>query len=239
MSFLNITGGILDIVYEDMEIIAVNKAPGISSQPDRDGSGSLLEYTAKYLGKSESSIYIINRLDKPVSGIVLFAKDGKSAAALSKQVSERGIKKRYYAVVQGKTPDSGRLEDYMIKIERLNISKIADKGNKNAKKAILSYKLLGNICENEPLSLLDIDLETGRHHQIRLQLSHMGNPIWGDRKYNPAGKYSQEVLVSPKSTGDIALFAYGLEFKQPKTGKMVAIKLPLPKAEPFSQFSIE
>ena len=225
----------MNIVYEDREIIAVNKAPGVSSQADKGERGSLMEDVALYLGRPSSDIYIINRLDKPVGGLVLFAKDKGSAASLTKQVAERTIKKRYYAVVNGETPQNGRLEDYMIKIERLNISKIADKGNKSAKKAILTYKLTQRIGDGEILSLLDIDLETGRHHQIRLQLSNMGHPIWGDRKYNPAEKYSQGASVSPKSKGDIALFAYGLEFKHPRTGKLISLKLDMPNTQPFSR----
>jgi len=228
----------VDIVYEDREIIVINKATGLSSQADRGESGSLLEEAAAYLGKSPSDVYIINRLDKPVGGLVLFAKDEKGAASLSKQVTERSIKKSYYAVVIGNTPKAGRLEDYMIKIERLNISKIADKGNKNAKKAVLTYKLVASIGEGGILSLLDIDLETGRHHQIRLQLSNMGNPIWGDRKYNPTGKYSQEgsERAFPKQKGDIALFAYGLGFKHPKTGRFMNFRLDMPETEPFNKF---
>ena len=226
----------MNIVYEDREIIVVNKAVGVSSQADRGENGSLMEAVAAYLGKPTADIHIINRLDKPVGGLVLFAKDYRSAATLTKQVTERTIKKRYYAVVIGETPKNGKLEDYMIKIERLNISKIADKGNRNAKKAILTYRLLESIKQGEPLSLLDIDLETGRHHQIRLQLSNMGNPIWGDKKYNPAGKYSGSLSLSSKANGDIALFAYGLEFKHPKTGKQLNFKLDTPQAEPFCRF---
>ena len=229
---------ILNIVYEDKEIIVVNKAVGVSSQADRGESGSLMESVAEYLGRTPENIHIINRLDKPVGGLVLFAKDYRSAAALTKQISGRTMKKSYYAVVVGETLQAGRLEDYMIKIERLNISKIADKGNKNAKKAILTYTLLQSI-EEENLSLLNIDLETGRHHQIRLQLSHMGNPIWGDKKYNPAGKYSKSGSVQPlaKANGDVALFAYGLGFKHPKTGAYLNFKLALPQREPFNKFS--
>ena len=148
----------------------------------------------------------MHRLDRPVGGIMIFAKTSKAASRLSNQVREKVFKKKYLAVVDGELEQKeGILEDYLYKDERHNTSKVVSKEKKNAKLAKLDYKVL-KYNEVKNLSLVEIDLHTGRHHQIRVQLSHFGHSIFGDQKYGTRGQGKQ-----------IALWAYQLTVKHPIT----------------------
>ena len=173
----------IKVLYENNYFIAVGKECGIPSQPDKTGDEDLKTNVEKHCGKE---CFIINRIDRPVGGIVLFAKNGKTAAALSDDLTSGKIEKYYYAVVCGDIADSGRFEDYMVKDGRNNISSIADKSKKGAKKAVLEYNKIKTIADDdfEYLSLVEIKLLTGRHHQIRVQFSSRGYGLYGDTKYN-------------------------------------------------------
>lgn len=186
------------ILYEDDNLIVCYKPAGVATQTKRlgqqDMESILKNYVAEELRKQNKNvppyIGIVHRLDQPVEGVMVYAKNSKTAAALSKQVQERSIGKNYYALVQlpeGKTfaettglAPEGTREDFMTFDRRTNVSKIVPKGTKDAKKAVLDYKV---VAEAEGKALLDITLHTGRHHQIRLQMAGMGTPIIGDRKY--------------------------------------------------------
>lgn len=173
----------IKILYENKYFIAVEKQSGIPSQPDKTGDEDLKTIVEKYCKKE---CFIINRIDRPVGGLVLFAKDSKTASILSDGITSGKTEKYYYAVVCGNIAESGYFEDYMIKDGRNNISSIADKNKKGAKKAVLEYNKIKTITDNdfEYLSLVEIKLLTGRHHQIRVQFSSRGYGLYGDTKYN-------------------------------------------------------
>lgn len=187
---------IMNILYENEDLIIVYKESGKPVQIDNSNVKSLIEEVSDYI-KSEA--YVITRLDRPVSGVVLFAKNKKSASLLSQLLQEHKIRKTYYAVVCGKLSGSGNLEDYIFKNQRQNISKIVNKGNVGAKLAQLEYTAIKTI---DDMTLVKINLITGRHHQIRVQFAHLGYPLYGDTKYNPDFKHKRNVTT--------ALFAAGL-----------------------------
>ena len=213
----------LKVIYEDNHIIVVEKKPNIPSQSDKTGDIDMLTIVKEYIKEKYNkpgNVYLglVHRLDRPVGGIMIFAKTSKSASRLSNQVREKIFKKEYLAVVDGKPePKSGTLEDYLYKDERNNISKVVKKEKKNAKLAKLDYELV-KYNEMKNLSLLKINLHTGRHHQIRVQLSNFGHSIYGDQKYGKRGKGKQ-----------IALWAYKLTIEHPITKeKMEFVDYPEP-----------
>ena len=213
----------LKVIYEDNHIIVVEKKPNIPSQSDKTGDIDMLTIVKEYIKEKYNkpgNVYLglVHRLDRPVGGIMIFAKTSKSASRLSNQVREKIFKKEYLAVVDGKPePKSGTLEDYLYKDERNNISKVVKKEKKNAKLAKLDYELV-KYNEMKNLSLLKINLHTGRHHQIRVQLSNFGHSIYGDQKYGKRGKGKQ-----------IALWAYKLTIEHPITKeKMEFVDEPEP-----------
>lgn len=203
----------LKIIYEDNHIIVVEKPPNIPSQSDKTGDMDMLTIIKKYIKEKYNkpgNVYLglVHRLDRPVGGVMIFAKTSKAASRLSNQVREKVFKKEYMAVVDGKfTKKEGTLVDYLYKDERNNISKAVNKDKKNAKKAILDYKVLV-YNEVKNLSLIKINLHTGRHHQIRVQLSNFKHSIFGDQKYGTRGRGKQ-----------IALWAYKLTIEHPITKK--------------------
>ena len=192
----------LKVLYEDDEILVVIKPAGVESQAAKRFAPDMVSEVKKHLvinksctpGK-EPYVGVIHRLDKPVGGIMVYAKNKKAAAALSKQVQEHKLQKTYRAVVCGKPVDNvGNFVDYLLKDEKANVSKIVDKGITGAKKAELSYEVLKTIdgeaagMPGKELSLVRVALKTGRHHQIRVQMAHHGMPLYGDMKYGvPVG----------------------------------------------------
>lgn len=213
----------LKIIYEDNHIIVVEKIPNIPSQADKTGDIDMLTLVKDYIKEKYNkpgNVYLglVHRLDRPVGGIMVFAKTSKAASRLSEQVRTKSIKKIYLAVVDGKFDKTkGTLEDYLYKDERNNISKVVKKEKKNAKLAKLDYEVL-KYNEVKDLSLVKVNLHTGRHHQIRVQLSNFGHSIFGDQKYGTRGKGKQ-----------IALWAYQLTVIHPTTKEeMVFEDLPEP-----------
>lgn len=213
----------LKILYEDNHIIVVEKKPNIPSQSDKTGDIDMLTLVKDYIKekyKKPGNVYLglVHRLDRPVGGIMIFAKTSKAASRLSNQVREKIFKKKYLAVVDGKfEKNQGTLEDYLYKDERHNISKVVKKEKKNSKLAKLDYKVL-KYNPVKDLSLVEVNLHTGRHHQIRVQLSNFGHSIFGDQKYGTRGKGKQ-----------IALWAYELTIIHPVTKEELTFKdLPEP-----------
>lgn len=208
----------LKILYEDNHIIVVEKKPNIPSQSDKTGDIDMLTLVKNYIKEKYNkpgNVYIglVHRLDRPVGGIMIFARTSKSASRLSNQVREKIFKKKYLAVVDGKfEKDQGILEDYLYKDERHNMSKVVKKEKKNAKLAKLDYKVL-KYNPVKDLSLVEVNLHTGRHHQIRVQLSNFGHSIFGDQKYGTRGKGKQ-----------IALWAYELTIVHPVTKEEMTFK---------------
>ena len=211
----------LNILYEDNHIIVVVKEPGIPSQADKTRDDDMLTIIKAYLKEKYNkpgNVYLglVHRLDRSVGGVMVFAKTSKAASRLSEQVRNKQVNKNYIAVVKGKMENSkGVMQDYLVKDERKNKSFVANKDTKNAKFSELEYEVL-KYDEVTHMSLVKIDLKTGRHHQIRVQLSNFGHSIFGDQKYGTRGKGKQ-----------IALWAYELEIEHPITKeKMKFEKLP-------------
>ena len=199
----------LKAIYEDNHIIVVEKTPNIPSQADKTGDTDMLSIVRQYIKEKYNkpgNVYLglVHRLDRPVGGVMVFAKTSKAAGRLSEQVRNKVIKKKYLTVVDGKIEQkTATLEDYLYKDERNNISRVVNKNKKNAKFAKLDYEVLA-YNEVKDLTLLKINLHTGRHHQIRVQLANFGHSIFGDQKYGTRGKGKQ-----------IALWAYELTIKHP------------------------
>ena len=208
------------IVYEDNNILICNKPVGVASQSERGFETDLLSMVLTYrTGRNEPAYAaIINRLDKPVGGLVLFAKDKKTAAALSALSGEHSIEKHYYAVVEGKLEEKGEFTDYLLKESKENLSRIVTENTPGAKKARLMYEPIENReIDGIVYTLVKIRLLTGRHHQIRVQFSGHGHPLYGDMKYN--GRFEDQRGVSP------ALFAYSLSFNNPAGVERISVEV--------------
>ncbi len=213
----------INIIYEDNHLLVVEKPVGMPVQKDSSGDDDLLSIMKKYLKdkyNKPGNVYLglVHRLDRPVSGVMVFAKTSKAAKRLSSQIANHEFKKTYLAVVHGKVSDSGTFKDKLLKNPKTNMTSVSDKG----KDAELDFTLAGY---KNNLSLVKINLKTGRSHQIRVQFSSRNFPLYGDQKYN---------LKTEK--GDIALFAMALEFTHPITKKVVKFSLPMPKRYPFNLF---
>ena len=199
----------MKVIFEDNHIIVVEKPVNVPSQQDKTKDVDMLTLIKKYLKekyKKPGNVYIglIHRLDRPVGGVMVFAKTSKAAARLSEAVRTKQFEKNYLVIVDGKMEeDKGVFEDYLYKNERTNISKVVKEGTKNAKYAKLEYEVI-KYQEDINLSLVKIKLNTGRHHQIRVQFSSRNHSIYGDQKYGVRGRGKQ-----------IALWAYQLSFKHP------------------------
>lgn len=207
----------LNVIYEDNHIIVVEKIPNIPSQSDVTGDIDMLTLVKEYIKEKyqkPGNVYIglVHRLDRPVGGIMVFARTSKAASRLSNQIREKTFKKEYLAIVDGKINNEGTLENYLYKDEKNNTSKVVDKNKKNSKFAKLDYKLLVYDKEND-LSLVKINLHTGRHHQIRVQLANTGHSIYGDQKYGKRGKNKQ-----------IALWAYKVTFEHPTKKEKISFE---------------
>lgn len=212
----------LNIIYEDNHIIVVEKPVNIPSQGDKTGDLDMLTLIKQYIKEKynkpgEVYLGLVHRLDRPVGGVMVFAKTSKAASRLSEQVRVKDFKKKYLVVVNGKMDkQKGILEDYLLKNEKANMSKVVKEGTKNSKLASLEYEVLKYNSEID-LSVLKIDLHTGRHHQIRVQLSSRNHSIYGDQKYGGRGHGKQ-----------IALWAYELTLLHPITKESMTFKV-LPK----------
>lgn len=213
----------MEVLYEDNHIIAVNKTCKEIVQGDKTGDVPLSEIVKayikdKYNKPGEVFLGVTHRLDRPTSGVVLFARTSKALARLNAMFqSHEQIRKTYWAIVQGapKLPEA-RLENYLIRNEAQNKSYIAKPGSKDAKQAILTYKTL---TVGEHYSLLEINLETGRHHQIRCQLAAIGCPIKGDLKYG---------AKRSNPDGGICLHARQIAFEHPVSHEQITITAPTP-----------
>ena len=186
----------MKVLYEDNQIIVVEKEPNIPSQADKTGDVDMLTLVKQYIKEKynkpgEVYIGLVHRLDRPVGGVMCFARTSKAASRLSEQVRNKTFKKTYIAVVDGKIDNkSGVLEDYLYKDERNNISKVVDKNKKNAKLAKLEYEVIDYDAKRD-LTTVKINLHTGRHHQIRVQFANFGHSLFGDQKYGTRGRGKQ------------------------------------------------
>lgn len=215
------------ILYEDQDILVVVKPAGQESQSGRKFSMDLLSEIKNELARREKCVNpyvaVVHRLDRPVSGVMVYAKTKAAAAALSRQIQQGTMKKRYYALLTRPiSPKDGVLEHMLVHDKMANCSHVANKGEVGAKKAVLRYRTVDgsgfhgfdSMKKDGTLPMVDIELLTGRHHQIRVQFAAMGCPLVGDRKY---GQEEQGNVNS----NCIALCAYQLSFRHPRTGKTV------------------
>ena len=199
----------LKVIYEDNHIIVVEKIPNVPSQEDKTGDISMMTLIKDYIKEKYNkpgNVYLglVHRLDRPVGGVMVFAKTSKAASRLSNQVREKVFKKEYLAVVDGKLEqEKGTLENYLYKDKKTNTSYVVSKDKKDSKFAKLDYEVIKYDKENN-VSLLKINLHTGRHHQIRVQFANIGHSIYGDQRYGSKGKNKQ-----------IALWAYRLTIEHP------------------------
>ena len=201
----------LKVIYEDNHIIVVEKPVNIPSQSDKTGDMDMLSIIKSYLKEKynkpgEVYLGLVHRLDRPTGGVMVFAKTSKSASRLSEQVRNKEFHKKYLCIVDGKMEEkNGRFEDFLVKNERTNVSRVAKKNEKNAKEAILEYEVV-KYNEEIDLSVIKVELYTGRHHQIRVQFSSRNHSLYGDQKYGVRGRGKQ-----------LALWAYSLSILHPIT----------------------
>jgi 23S rRNA pseudouridine1911/1915/1917 synthase len=213
-------------LYEDNHILVVVKPVGIPVQADASGGDdllSLLKADIKVRYQKPGAVYLglVHRLDQPVGGVMVFARTSKAAGRLSAALRDGKIKKRYLCVTQADAP-GGILADYLLKDTRTYSSRVVPEGTPGAKLARLRYEPL---ARERGLTLCRVALYTGRSHQIRVQLSHSGYPIWGDARYNPQARPGQ----------DIALFCQSLSFPHPVGGQPVTFSA-LPSGSPWTFF---
>ena len=207
----------LNILFEDDHVLVVKKDAGIPVQAGKmrimDLQGLIKNELYRRDRKGgEPYLGLIHRLDQPVEGVMVFAKTPFAAGALSEQVTDGRMKKHYLALLCGKpSEDSGKLVDYLVKDGRTNTSSAVKEQNKDAKRAELNYQVLKRY---EETTLVEVELITGRHHQIRVQMANAGWPLYGDTKYNPQ---FQDVTEHVQT----ALCAYKLSFVHPKTKKVM------------------
>lgn len=210
----------MQIVYEDNHIVIVNKEAGEIVQGDKTGDTPLSEIIKSYLKEKHNkpgNVFcgVVHRIDRPVSGLVIFAKTSKALERLNKMLREGEIHKTYWALVEGKLEkEKDVLENYLVSDGRLNKTFISTSNNPQAKKSILSYK---TVAVGDRYTLLEINLMTGRKHQIRAQLSAIGHPIKGDLKYG--SKRSNK-------DGSISLQAHKIDFIHPVSKQHISLVLP-------------
>lgn len=215
----------INIIYEDNHLLIIEKPVGIPVQADSSKDIDLITILKQYRiekenKKGDAYIGLVHRLDRPVGGIMVFAKTSKAASRLSNEIRKNNFHKTYYAVVNGILPKGGKFEDYLIKNEKENKSYVTTK--EKGKYACLEYKLLKT---KNNISLVKINLITGRSHQIRVQFSTRGHSLIGDSKYGN----------NPNNI-DIALFAKSLTFIHPTTKEELTFNLEIPNKYPFNIF---
>jgi 23S rRNA pseudouridine1911/1915/1917 synthase len=220
----------LEILYEDNHIIAINKPPGLLSQGDRTGDEPLTEVVKEYIKVTYHKpgavfLGLVHRLDRPTSGILLFARTSKALERLNALMKQRAIQKTYWAIVSQKPPaESGALRHFLTRMPHKNITRASLKQSANAREALLDYRVLK---QSDGYFLLEIIPHTGRQHQIRVQLSAIGCPIVGDLKYG---------YPVPNPDKSICLHARRLQFVHPVSKKQIDIIAGMPQQGYWKQF---
>ena len=211
-----------NIIFEDNHLLIVGKKPTVPVQSDISGDKCLLEFSKEYLKKryeKKGNVFLglVNRIDRPTSGLVIMAKTSKCLSRMNKKIRLRKIRKKYWALVEKKNiKKEAMLRDFLKKNSKKNKSFVVDKTTKNAKEAILKYKITKTL---KNYLLLDVLLITGRHHQIRVQLSKIGTPIRGDIKYG---------AKRPLQDKSISLHSKEIEFEHPVNNQILVLKCDPP-----------
>lgn len=220
----------MTILYEDNHLIAVNKTCSEIVQGDKTGDRPLSETVGQYIKEKYNKpgnvfVGVTHRLDRPVSGVTLFAKTSKALARLNEMFKNHEVQKRYWAIVkQADIEHEATLEHYLVRNEKQNKSYASDTEKKSSKKAILHYRI---IAVSDNYYMLEIDLQTGRHHQIRCQLAHIGCPIKGDLKYG---------FARSNPDGGISLHARSVAFVHPVSKNNIEIIAPVPDDKLWKTF---
>ncbi len=197
----------LNVIYEDNHLLVVEKPVNMPVQEDASGDPDLLSAAKDYIKQKynkpgEVYLGLVHRLDRPVGGVMVFARTSKAAARLSDSIKRRSAVKKYCAIVENPLPPYGNLKNYIVKDERSHSALLVPEGTPGAQAASLEY---ASVCTKDGRTLVDIGLHTGRHHQIRAQFAGIGCPLHGDQRYNPAARPGQQ----------IALWAYSLTIEHP------------------------
>ena len=217
------------ILYEDNHIIVAVKPSGVLSQSDGCNAPDMLTILKAYIKEKyqkpgEVYLGLVHRLDRPVSGVMVFARTSKAASRLSEQIRQRKVDKIYRCVVSGMLEGEGRLENFIWKDEAKNIVTVSDTAKPGFKACYLDYRA---VSSKDGMTLAEVKLGTGRSHQIRAQMAHAGHPLIGDQKY---GKKDER-------TKDIALEAYKLSFEHPVKRELITFEAPIPSGYPWSLFA--
>lgn len=222
----------MTVVYEDNHIIIVNKASSEIVQGDKTGDKPLADIVKDYLKDKYQKpgnvfVGVTHRLDRPVSGLVIFAKTSKALSRLNEMFKNSEVKKTYWAIVKNAPKETeAELTHFLVRNEKQNKSYAYDKEVPNSKKAILNYRLIG---KSQNYYLLEVDLKTGRHHQIRCQLAKMGCPIKGDLKYG---------FSRSNPDGSISLHARHVKFTHPVSKELIEVSAPVPNDSLWNGFDM-
>jgi 23S rRNA pseudouridine1911/1915/1917 synthase len=220
----------LDILFEDNHLIAVNKAVSDIIQRDKTEDDSLEDKIKIFIAQRDKKpgkvfLGIAHRLDRPVTGVVIFAKTSKALVRMNEMFKKKEVRKIYWAIVKEKPPAvSGDLEHHLFRNQKMNKSFIRAKPGEDTKLASLSYKIIG---KSDNYYLLEVELHTGRHHQIRAQLAHLGCPVKGDLKYG---------FPRSNKNGGISLHARSIRFIHPVRKQEIYIEAPAPQDDIFNVF---
>jgi len=230
----------LEVIYEDNHIIVCVKPVGVLSQADKTGDIDMLTLVKQYVKEKynkpgEVYLGLVHRLDRPVGGVMVFARTSKAAARLSEQIRQKGFKKGYLAIVRGVPKDSeGTFKDFLIKDEKSNIVTIASPRESGAKEAVLNYKVIKSIkYENKDLTLVSVDLITGRSHQIRVQFASRGMPLLGDMKY---GGNSDKGSWHLAQNDGVALWSNSISLVHPTQKTVMRFEKSIPCTNLWSLF---
>ena len=221
----------INVLYEDNHLLIVEKPVNIAVQEDASKDMDLLNMLKSYIKEKYNKpgdVYLglVHRLDRPVGGVMVFARTSKAASRLSNELRKQQIYRKYKAIIRGTLPNKqGELVDYLYKDRKKNLVTVVSSKNKDGKKAILEYKVLS---KKDNLSMLEVELKTGRSHQIRVQLANQGTPLYGDQKYGEhVNKHGQQ----------IALWASSLSVKHPTKDEMITVESEPPKEYPWAEFT--
>ena len=219
----------VNVLYEDNHLIVAIKPAGVLSQSDGSNAPDMLTILKayikdKYQKPGEVYLGLVHRLDRPVSGVMVFARTSKAASRLSEQIRTRRVEKIYRCVVNGVLEGEGRLENFISKDEASNTVTVSDVEKPGFKASYLDYRALAS---KDGMTLAEVKLGTGRSHQIRAQMAHAGHPLIGDQKYG----------IKDNRTKDIALEAYKLSFEHPVKREIITFEAPVPDTFPWSLFA--
>lgn len=219
----------IKILYEDNHVIVCIKPAGVLSQSDGSGSPDMLTILKRYIKEKyekpgEVYLGLVHRLDRPVSGVMVFARTSKAASRLSEQIRTRKVEKLYRCVVNGVLEGSGRLENYISKDEETNTVTVIDSEKPGYKASYLDYRA---IASKDGMTLTEVKLGTGRSHQIRAQMAHSGYPLVGDQKYGQKDNRCK----------DIALESFKLSFEHPVKREFITFEAPIPDGFPWNLFA--